>query len=70
MKEFFAGSLLRRGTKTATFRGLGSELRAMIQQNSPSACATAPDDGGSSAAVVDVSRGTVSLQLTVGSLPL
>ncbi|WP_268891907.1 hypothetical protein [Arthrobacter sp. 9V] len=42
----------------------------MIQQNSPSACATAPDDGGSSAAVVDVSRGTVSLQLTAGSLPL
>ncbi|MBT2586900.1 hypothetical protein [Arthrobacter sp. ISL-95] len=32
--------------------------------------AMAPDDGGSSAAVVDVSRGTVSLQLTVGSQPL
>ncbi|PRB42020.1 hypothetical protein CQ020_23170 [Arthrobacter sp. MYb23] len=32
--------------------------------------ATAPDDGGSSAAVVDVWRGTVSLQLTVGSQPL
>ena len=32
--------------------------------------ATAPDDGGSGAAVVDVSRGTVSLLLTAGSLPL
>ena len=42
----------------------------MIQQNSPSARATAPDDGGSGAAVVDVSRGTVSLLLTAGSLPL
>ncbi|MET3367722.1 hypothetical protein [Arthrobacter sp. M2012083] len=31
---------------------------------------SAPDGGGSSAAVVDVSRGTVSLQLTVGSQPL
>lgn len=31
---------------------------------------TAPDGGDPSAAVVDVSRGTVSLQLTVGSQPL
>ncbi|UKA49527.1 hypothetical protein LFT48_19155 [Arthrobacter sp. FW305-123] len=31
---------------------------------------TAPDDGDSSAAVVDVSRGTVSLQLTVQGQPL
>jgi|GEM_PF-4711470 len=47
---------------------LNNVLRRLGFQPSPGA--TAPDDGGVSAAVVDVSRGTVSLQLTVGSQPL
>lgn len=36
----------------------------------PGPWGTAPDDGGPGAAVVDVSRGTVSLQLAVWEQPL
>ncbi|MFW0775508.1 hypothetical protein ACLRGI_20360 [Paenarthrobacter nitroguajacolicus] len=38
-------------------------LRRLVFQ--PGQPGTAPDGGGSGAAVVDVTRGTVSLQLTV-----
>lgn len=44
-------------------RLLKNFLRRLGFQSGP--WETAPDGGGSSAAVVDVARGTVSLQLTV-----
>ncbi|MFJ5958138.1 hypothetical protein ACIQC5_19540 [Paenarthrobacter sp. NPDC092416] len=67
-RAFLAGSSLRRETGTLDLHGFRRVDHGMIQQNQPPA--TQDVDGGGKSAAVDVSRGTVSLQLAVWELRL